>query len=123
MLLSCHNIHVEILHLFQQDVSSHMQHRRQSSLLFSPCFCRDFYMFEIWYFSYLLDFFLTHFRPVLPLFRNQPIDLNCLLMTWFLNNENAGLNLVKENLTGCLDITPTRKPYVVPGKCFFSSAT
>ena len=123
MLLSCHNIHVEILHLFQQDVSSHMQHRRQSSLLFSPCFCRDFYMLEIWYFSYLLDFFLTHFRPVLPLFRNQPIDLNCLLMTWFLNNENTGLNLVKENLTGCLDITPTRKLYLVPGKCFFSSAT
>ena len=36
MLLSCHNIHVEILHLFQQDVSSHMQHRPGIRVLF--CF-------------------------------------------------------------------------------------
>ena len=35
-LLACHNIHVEILHLFQQDVPFLMQHRRQSSPLFSP---------------------------------------------------------------------------------------
>ena len=35
-LLACHNIHVEILHLFQQDVPFLMQHRPQSSPLFSP---------------------------------------------------------------------------------------
>ena len=122
-LLACHNIYVEILHMFQQDVPFLTQHRRQSSPLFSPCFCGDFFMFEMWCFSYLLGIFLTHFRSVLSLCKNQPIDLNYLLMTWFLNNDNAGLKWVKENLTGCLDITPAWKPYLVSGKCFFSSAT
>ena len=122
-LLACHNIHVEILYLFQQDVPFLMQHGRQSSYLFSPSFCGDFYMIEIWCFSYLLGIFLTQFRSLLPLCRNQPINLNYLLMAWFLNNGNAGLKWVKENLTGCLDITPSWKPYLVPGKCFFSSAT
>ena len=54
-LLACHNIDVQILHLFQQDVPVLMQRRHQS--LFSPCFCGDFYMFEIWCFSYLLGNF------------------------------------------------------------------
>ena len=69
------------------------------------------------------NFFLTHFSRVLPLCRNQPIDLKCQLMAWFLNNGKAGLKWVKENLAGCLDITPAWKPYLVSGKCFFSSAT
>ena len=30
---------------------------------------------------------------------------------------------VKENLTGCLDITPAWKPNLVSGKCFFFSTT
>ena len=122
-LLACHNNHVEVLHLFQQDVPFLMQRRRQSSPLFSPCFCGDFYMFEIWCFSYLLGIFLTHFRSVLPLCRNQLIDLNYLLMAWFLNNGNAGLKWVKKNLSGWLDITPAGKPYLVSGKSFFSSET
>ena len=91
--------------------------------LFSPCFCGNFYMFEIWCVSYSLGIFLTHFRPVLLLRRNQPIDLNFLLMAWFLNNGNAGLKSVKENLTGCLDITTAWKPDLVSWKCFFSSPT
>ena len=123
LLLACHNIHVEILHLLQQDVPFLMQHRRQSSPLFSPCFCGDFYMFEIWCFSYLLGIVLTHFRLVLLLRRNQPIDLIYLLRVWFLSNGNAGLKWVKENLKGCLDKTPAWKPYLVSVKCFFSSAT
>ena len=53
-LLACHNIHVENLYLFQQDFPFFMQYRRQSSPLFSPCFCGNFYIFEIWCFSYLL---------------------------------------------------------------------
>ena len=69
-----------------------MQDRRQSTPLFSHCFCGDFYMFEIWCFPYLLGIFLTHFRSVLLLWRNQPIDFNYLLMAWFLNNANAGWN-------------------------------
>ena len=35
-LLAFHNIHVETLHLLQQDVPFLMKHRRQSSPLFSP---------------------------------------------------------------------------------------
>ena len=100
-----------------------MWHRRQSSPLFSPCFCGDFYIFEIWCFSYLLGIFLIHFSSVWPLCRNQPIDLNYLLMAWFLNNCNAWLKWIKENLTGGLDITTVWKPYLVSEKCFFSYAT
>ena len=33
--------------------------------------------------------FITYFTSVLPLSRNHPIDLNCLLMTWFLYNDNT----------------------------------
>ena len=58
-LLACHNIHVEILHLLQQDVPFLMQHRRQSFPLFSPYFCGDFNVFEIWCFSYLLEIFFN----------------------------------------------------------------
>ena len=74
-------------------------------------------------FLFVTNFYLTHFSPVLPLCRNQSIDLNCLLMASFLNNGNAGLKWVKENLTGCLDITSAWEPYLVSGKCFSSSAT
>ena len=43
--------------------------------------------------------------------RNQPIDLNCLLIAWFLDNDNTRLKWVKKNLIGCLHITtPTWKP-------------
>ena len=59
-LLACHNIHVEILQLFQQDVPFLMQHRHQSSPLFSPCFCVDFYMFEIWCITTVFNI-LEHF--------------------------------------------------------------
>ena len=78
-LLACHSIHVEVLHLFQQDVPFLMQHRRQSSALFHPDFVGTFYMFESWCFSYLLEIFLSHLRSVVPLRRNQPTDLNYLL--------------------------------------------
>ena len=99
-----------------------MQHRHQSSPLFSLYFCEDFYMFEIWCFTTFLIFwristifllvrnFFKTLQSGLPLCRNQPIDLTCLLMAWFLNNGNAGLKWVKENLTVCLDITPAWKP-------------
>ena len=119
-LLACHNIHVKILHLFQQDVPSHVMQASEFSFVFT---CGDFYIFEIWCFSYLLGIFLIHFRSVWPLCRNQPIDLNYLLMAWFLNNGNAWLKWVKENLTGGLDITSVWKPYLVSEKCFFSYAT
>ena len=131
-LLEYHGIHVEVSHLFQQDVSFLMQHRHQSSPLFSPCFWGDFYMFEIrcftnvfvfWrflQFSYSLEIFLIHFNPVLPLCR--PVELNCILMSCFLNNDKIALKWVKENLTGWLNITPVWKPYLVSGKCFFSPA-
>ena len=46
-LVACRNIHVEVLHLFQQDFPFLMQHWYQSSPLFSPCFYGDFCMFEI----------------------------------------------------------------------------
>ena len=108
-LLACHNIHVKILHLFQQDVPSHVMQASEFSFVFT---CGDFYIFEIWCFSYLLGIFLIHFRSVWPLCRNQPIDLNYLLMAWFLNNGNAWLKWVKENLTGGLDITTVWKPCV-----------
>ena len=122
-LLASHNIHVKILHLFLQDVPFLMQGRRPSSPLFSPCIYGNFYMFEIWCFLYFLGIFLTHVRSVLQICRNQPIDFNYVLMAWFLNNVNTGLKWVKENLTGCLNITPIWKPYFVSGERFFTSAT
>ena len=102
-------------------------------LCFHPVFEGDFYMFEIWCFTTVLFwsisiiflfvrkiYFLTHFTPVLPLCRNQPINLNCLLMAWFLYNGNPGLRWVRENLTGCLHITnPTWKSYLASETCFF----
>ena len=96
-LLACHNIHVETLHLLQQDVPFVMKHRRQSSPLFSPCFCGDFCRFEIWCFSYLLGIFLNSVQISVAIMQKPPIDLNYLLMAWFLNNGNAGLKWVKEN--------------------------
>ena len=101
-LLACHNIHVEILHLFQQDVPFLMQRRHQSFPLFSPFVgtftCLKFGVLQLflifWSIStiFLLvrNFLLTHFSPVLPLCRNQPIDLKFLLMARFLNNETLG---------------------------------
>ena len=57
-LLACHSIHVEILHLFQQDVPFLMQHRRQSSPLFSPWFCRDFlHVWKLMFFLLVRNFF------------------------------------------------------------------
>ena len=122
-LLTCHNIQAEILHLLQQDVPFLMQQRCQSSLLFSPCFFGIFTCLKFGVFPTCYDFSLTHFKPILPLCRNQSIDLNYLLMDEFLNNGNAGLKWVKKNLTGCFDITSPWKPYLVSGKCSFSSAT
>ena len=90
---------------------------------FHPVFVRTFTRLKFGVFPTCQEFFLTHFRPVLPLCRNQPTDLNYLLMVWFLNNGNVWQKWVKENLTGCLDITPAWKPYHVSEKCFFSSAT
>ena len=57
-LLACHNIHVEILHLFQQDVPFLMQHRRQSSPLFSPWFWGDFlHVWKLMFFLLVRNFF------------------------------------------------------------------
>ena len=106
-------------------------------LCFHPVFEGDFYMFEIWCFTTVLFWsisifflfvrkicFLTHFTPVLPLCRNQPINLNCLLMASFLHNAKTGPKCVKENRTGCLHVTtPALKPYLVSGKSFFSPGT
>ena len=71
-------------------------------------------------FSYSLEILLIHFNPVLPLCR--PMELNCILMSWFLDNDKIGLKWVKKNLTGWLNLTPVWKPYLVSGKCFFSPA-
>ena len=92
-------------------------------LCFHPVFVGTFTCFKFGVFSICQEFFLTHFRQVLPLCKNQPIDLNYLQNAWFLNNGNTGLKWVKVNLTGCLDLTLAWKPYLVSGECFFSSAT
>ena len=69
-------------------------------------------------------YFLTYFIPVFPLCRDQPIDLNCLLMAWFLYNGTAWLDCVKKKLSDCFHkTTPTWKPYVILGNCFFSPET
>ena len=69
-------------------------------------------------------YFLTYFIPMLSLCRNQPIDLNCLLMACLLYNGNTWLNWVKKKVSGCLHkTTPTWKPYLISGICFFSPKT
>ena len=92
-------------------------------LCFHPVFVGTFTCLKFGVFPTCQEFALTHFRPVLLLCINQLIDLNYLLMAWFLNNVNAGLKWVKENLTACLDITTAWKPYLASGKYFFSFAT
>ena len=107
------------------------------SFVFTLYLCGDICMFEILCLTtvfnvldHLYNFptckkklFLTYFTLVLPLSRNHPIDLKCLLMTWFLYNDNNWLKCVKENLTDGLHIAPAWKPYLSSGKCFFSTAT
>ena len=40
---------------------------------------------------YLNQAFNLQFRPVLPIYRNQPTDIWRKLMGWFLYNGNTGL--------------------------------
>ena len=35
---------------------------------------------------------LAYFSPVLPLYKNHPIDLLHISVDWFLYNDNTGLN-------------------------------
>ena len=69
-------------------------------------------------------YFLTYLIPVFPLCRNEPIDLNCLLMDWLLYKGATLLDWVKKKLSGRFHkTTPTWKPYVISGNCFFSPET
>ena len=61
-----------------------------------------FWIISIFFLLVRKIYFLTHFSPVLSLCRNQAINLNCLLIAWFIYYSNAGLKWIIENLTSCL---------------------
>ena len=45
--------------------------------------------------SQISPLILTHEMPVLPSYRNQPIDLLCKSIDWFLYEGNIGISWVK----------------------------
>ena len=53
------------------------------------CYC--YWCFYCWVWTY---FCLTHLMPIIASYRDQPIDLQCQLIAWFLFNETNDLKWI-----------------------------